>query len=370
MRAFLFALMVFLFLVAVKLFGDAASLLTNTYKSQWDSLTNNLGMNPFVGLCLGIFLTAIMQSSSATTSIAVAMVAAGTIQLEHAVPFVMGANIGTSITSSIVSLGHIGERKTFGRAYSASALQDMFNIMTTAVLLPLEICFGYLSNLARFLVGFLPSGTGESGGSWNPLPWMVDQPVDFVRWVLDSCLKTNTIIALLMMILALVILFYALVQITKNMKVLMDSRLEEMMNRVLAKNGYLGMLIGLIVTMIIQSSSITTSLLVPLVASGVLKLEMAYPILVGANIGTTITALLAAMAFSGTAGVDAISVALVHVLFNCSGALLWYPIPFMRLPVRGAKFLSALSTLSRKYVFMWLGCVFFIIPLIGLWLFS
>ena len=367
MRAFLFALMVFLFLVAVKLFGDAASLLTNTYKSQWESLTNNLGMNPFVGLCLGIFLTAIMQSSSATTSIAVAMVAAGTIQLEHAVPFVMGANIGTSITSSIVSLGQIGESKTFWRAYSASALQDMFNIMTTAVLLPLEICFGYLSKLARFLVDFLPSGTGESGESWNPLPWMVDQPVDFVRWVLDSCLKTNTIIALLMMILALVILFYALVQITKNMKVLMDSRLEEMMNRVLAKNGYLGLLIGLIVTMIIQSSSITTSLLVPLVASGVLKLEMAYPILVGANIGTTITALLAAMAFPGTAG---LSVALVHVLFNCSGALLWYPIPFMRLPVRGAKFLSHVSTISRKYVFMWLGCVFFIIPLIGLWLFS
>lgn len=371
LRGLLFCVLVFLFLVAVKLFGDAAKLLTVTYESGWNSLLDNLA-NPFLSLSLGIFLTAIMQSSSATTSIAVAMVATGTLTVEQAVPFVMGANIGTSITSTIVALGHIGERKTFSKAYSAGALQDMFNLMTTAVLLPLEICFGFLSRSAHFLVSFLPTGgDAASSGSWNPLPWMVEMPVKIIhRTFLEGvCHLVPTATAVLMMILGLAVLFFALIQITKNMKVLMASRIEELLNRVLSKNGFLGIVIGVVVTMIIQSSSITTSLLVPLVASGVLKLETIYPILLGANIGTTITSLMAAMAYSGAGGTAGLTLGLVHFLFNFCGVMIYYPIPWMRFPVRSAKFLAELAQRSRKFVIAWILLVFFALPLIGMWLF-
>jgi len=365
MRAFLFAALVFLFLVAVKLFGDATESLTQIYESSWNSLLTNF-QNPFLSLSLGIFLTAIMQSSSATTSIAVAMVAAGTFTLEQAVPFVMGANIGTSITCNIVALGHIGERKTFSKAYSVGALQDVFNILTVFTIFPLELKFGILSKTAQYLVGFLPAGSGTSGAGWNPLPTLVAIPVDFIGSMLSRfCVPTCA--AILMMVLALVILFYTLANITSNMKVLMASRIEEMLNRVLSKNGFLGLVIGIIVTMIIQSSSITTSLLVPLVASGVLRLDVIYPILIGANIGTTITAILAAMAYPGTAG---LTLALVHMLFNVSGLLLYYPLPFMRLPLLGAKTLAKNAEHSRKYVFAWLITVYVLIPLVGIWLFS
>lgn len=371
LRALLFCVLVFLFLVAVKLFGDSAKLLTETYESGWNSLLDNL-QNPFLSLSLGIFLTAVMQSSSATTSIAVAMVATGTLTVEQSVPFVMGANIGTSITSTIVSLGHIGDRKVFGRAYSAGALQDMFNLMTTAVLFPLEISCHFLSRMAHGLVGFLPAGSATAdGGSWNPLPYLVNLPVEFIhKTVLQNCGISNTFMAVIMMIFGLGILFYALIQITKNMKVLMESRIEELLNRVLSKNGLLGILIGLLVTMIIQSSSITTSLLVPLVASGVLKLETVFPILIGANIGTTITALMAAMAYSGAGGTAGLTLGLVHFLFNCTGAVLFYPIPWLRLPLHGAHWLQDLAQKSRRYAVMWMISIFFIIPVVGIWLFS
>lgn len=371
LRALWFCVLVFLFLVAVKLFGDAAKLLTVTYEDGWNFLLSNLS-NPFLSLSLGIFLTAIMQSSSATTSIAVAMTATGSLTIEQAVPFVMGANIGTSVTSTIVALGHIGNRKAFSKAYSAGALQDSFNLMTTAVLLPLEICFHVLSRLSRFIVGFLPLGTEvSSGGSWNPLPWLVNLPVKFVHETL--CEQTlqfvPTVTAGVMMVLGLGILFVSLIYITKNMKVLMANRIEALLNRVLSKNGLVGIVIGIVVTMIIQSSSITTSLLVPLVTSGVLKLEVVYPILLGANIGTTITALLAAMAYSGAGGVAGLTIGLVHFLFNASGALIFYPIPWMRWPVRWAKFLSELAGRNRRYVVAWILLVFLILPLVGILIF-
>ncbi|MFN7259310.1 MAG: Na/Pi symporter, partial [Cyclobacteriaceae bacterium] len=75
--------------------------------------------NPFTGLFIGLLVTAIIQSSSATTSMVVALVASGSISLQAAIPIIMGANIGTTITSTIVSLGFITKKKEFRRAVAA-----------------------------------------------------------------------------------------------------------------------------------------------------------------------------------------------------------------------------------------------------------
>src|SRR3954470_6467340 len=80
--------------------------------------------NPFTGLFIGLLVTAIIQSSSATTSMVVALVASGSISLEGAVPIIMGANIGTTITSTIISLGFITKKKEFRRAVSAGTYHD------------------------------------------------------------------------------------------------------------------------------------------------------------------------------------------------------------------------------------------------------
>lgn len=378
-RTALFFVLIYFFLIAVKMFGDSAQLFTQQYQETWDSLVSNL-RNPFVGLCLGIFVTALMQSSSATTSLAVAMVATGTIEFSNAVTIVMGANIGTSLTCMLVALGHMGQKKTFAKAFSAALIQDNFNLLTVGICFTLEITCGYLTKLSTWIVSrfsFLfetvAANAESTSSSWfvNPIPIAVEAPVSLLKhFLMKTCGMFPTSAAILMGIAALFLLFFALIQITKNMQILMADKIEVWLNQILSKNGYLGLLVGLAVTMIVQSSSITTSLMVPLVAAGILNVRTIFPIVLGANIGTTITAILASLAYTGTAvGMSGLQLALVHFLFNVTGVLLFYPVPFLRFPVFMTEYLTKILTQSRWYVFSWIALIFFLIPGIGLWLF-
>lgn len=371
------------------MFGASTDLLRNEYKTSVDALFSGM-RNPFIGLCVGIFATALMNSSSATTSLVVALVAMNVIPIEHAVPVVIGANIGASITSMVVSMGNITNKKAFVLGYGVPFIQDWYSIITATVCLTLEFSCHFLSRSAMWLAGLLvqfggsaaeaaeaagAAGTAaaESSGSWlcNPIPVLVEAPVKLDCFLLIDLMHfPNTACAILMGILGLGILFFALVNMTKNMKILMADKVEAWINAVLSKNGFLGLFIGWIVTMIIQSSGITTSLVVPLVASNILKIRTAYPLILGAKLGTPITGILAALAFLGTpAGLSAMAIALVHFLFNATGVCLLYPIPALRLPVFLTERLSPILGQHRIYVIMWGVCVFILIPVIGIFMF-
>merc|ERR1711998_148311 len=95
-------------------------------------------------------------------------------------------------------------------------------------------------------------------------------------------------------------------------------------------SGYLAMAMGVFITICVQSSSITTSALTPLVGVGVIKIERMYPTVLGANIGTTITGVLAALAADGSKIAITLQVAYCHLFFNIFGILIWYSIPSMR----------------------------------------
>lgn len=386
LRSLLFLLLIYLFLCAVKMFGASTDLLRNEYKTSVDALFSGM-QNPFVGLCIGIFATALMNSSSATTSLVVALVAMNVIPIENAVPVVIGANIGASITSMVVSMGNITNKKTFVLGYGVPFIQDWYSIITATVCLSLEFSCHFLSRAAMWLAGLLVQFGGspaeaagaagsaavETSGSWlcNPIPVLVEAPVKLDHFLFIDLLHfPNTVCAILMGILGLCILFFALLNMTKNMKILMADKVEEWINAVLSKNGFLGLFIGWIVTMIIQSSGITTSLVVPLVASNILKIRTAYPLILGAKLGTPITGILAAMAFLGTpAGLPAMAIALVHFLFNAIGVGLLYPIPALRLPVFLTERLSPILGQHRIYVIMWGVFVFILIPVIGIIMF-
>ena len=120
------------------------------------------------------------------------------------------------------------------------------------------------------------------------------------------------------------------------MRKLVADRIEASLNRVLGKGaGTVAMLLGLVITISVQSSSITTSIMIPLAAAGVVTLRNIYPVTLGANVGTTITALLAALA---TSRPEALTVAIVHTLFNVGGIVLLYPMPYVRdIPIRLAE---------------------------------
>jgi sodium-dependent phosphate cotransporter len=144
------------------------------------------------------------------------------------------------------------------------------------------------------------------------------------------------------------------------MKSLVISKTETVLDNVIGKNGLIGIIVGLFFTIIVQSSSITTSLLVPLIGAGLLTVESVFPITMGANIGTTTTAILASFATGNPA---AITIAFVHFLFNIIGVLFIYPIRVFRaIPINLAKNLGNLAFHKRRYALIYVLIVFFIVP--------
>ena len=189
-------------------------------------------------------------------------------------------------------------------------------------------------------------------------------PAQWVKELLSNLGANGDIKGGLMIVIGLAFIFISLAYITKNMRLLVADRVETAINQALgAGSGIVAILIGAIITVSVQSSSITTSVLVPLAASGVLTLGNIYPVTLGANIGTTVTALLASLATGSPA---AVTVAIVHTLFNISGILVFYPIKKLReIPIHMANRLSNVAAERRSLAIAYTLTAFVIVPLLG-----
>ena len=332
-------------------------------KGFQDALLQSVS-HPISGLCAGLLATVLVQSSSVSTSTIVGMVGAGTLPLALAVPMIMGANIGTTVTSTLASLGSIRRADEFRLAFAAATVHDFFNLLAVAVLLPLELATGFLSRMAGALTVFVGrSGVSAQEMAKSPIRAAVKLPVGWA----EDLLPGGRLGGFLLLGLGLACIFVALAFITRNMRRLMAGSVERVMNRVIGGGGGLvGIVVGIGVTVAVQSSSITTSILVPLVAAGVLTLQSAYPITLGANVGTTVTALIASLAVLKPEG---LTIALVHTLFNVVGLLLVYPIPAVRvIPIRLAEWLAEAASRSHRLVFAYVVTVFLLLPLLGVFL--
>ncbi|CAL1278365.1 unnamed protein product [Larinioides sclopetarius] len=120
--------------------------------------------NPVVGLMIGVLATVLVQSSSTSTSVVVTMVGTHLLTVRDAVPIIMGANIGTSVTNTVVSLGQASDRREFRRAFAAATIHDMFNWLAVIVLLPLEVATGYLEKLTGAIMASGEWHQAEGGG--------------------------------------------------------------------------------------------------------------------------------------------------------------------------------------------------------------
>ena len=358
-KVFLIGLLLYLFLVSLGLMGVA-------FKGFGAGFAENLirtTSNPFVGLFIGILATSLIQSSSTTTSIVVGMVGSGVLTVGNAVPIIMGANIGTTVTNTLVSLGHFTRRDEFRRAVSAATVHDFFNLICVAILFPLELATGILQNIATLMSGVFADFGGIKFTS--PIKIVTKPAIDFIKhFLIDISGLPKNVAYILMLVLSVLILFFCLFFIVKFMKSLVVKRVEAVLDDVLRKNALIGIIGGVIFTTIVQSSSVTTSLLVPLVASGVITLEVAFPITIGANIGTTGTAILASFASAAATGnIAAVVIAFVHFLFNLTGAVFIYPIKvFRRVPINLAKSLGDLAHRKRGYAIAYVLGLFFFVP--------
>ena len=322
--------------------------------------------NPVSGLFAGLLFTILVQSSSVSTATIVGLVGAGTIPLDLAVPMIMGANIGTTITNTLAALGNIRRPREFQLGFSAALLHDFFKIMAVAILLPLELATGWLVRSSVWLTGHLRGAEVSEVGA-SPIRTAVKLPVETITDLVRATGLVSVVVAILLLALGLGLIFGALGMLTKNMRQLVAGGLEKAMNTVIGKGGgSLGILVGVLVTIAVQSSSITTAILVPLVASGVLTLRNAYPVTLGANIGTTVTALLASLAVLRPEG---LTIALVHTLFNLAAIAIIYPIPFIReLPLKASVWMARIATEHRTLVLVYVLGTFVVIPLLGVFL--
>lgn len=310
--------------------------------------------NPFTALFIGLLITAMIQSSSTTTALVVALVASGSITIESAIPIIMGANVGTTITSTIVSLGFINKKKEFKRAAAAGTYDGFFNILIIIILFPLEYYYGFLSGISQWIATYFfhPAATAPVSTSYSQ-KWYMFGPV--VEWLVD------TIPGFLMAALSFVLLFTSILVFRKLISGLLLASSPERFSRFFFKNAWKSFFWGTLTTAAIRSSTITTSVVVPIVAQRIVPLRKAAPFILGANIGTTITAFIAAFFNVNTAG--AISIAIAHFLFNFIGVLVFYPIPLLRrIPLELANRLGRLTVKYRLAVFVYILLIFFCIP--------
>ncbi|MFA9445487.1 Na/Pi symporter [Egicoccus sp. AB-alg6-2] len=362
LRALLVVALLYAFLVGVGLLESGISALGEGFEQ---GLLTNVA-NPISGLFAGILFTVLVQSSSVSTSTIVGLVGAGTLSVPLAVPMIMGANIGTTVTNTLASLGNIRRSDEFRRGFAGATMHDFFNLLAVAILLPLELATGFLAEFAEEITERL-RGTEVSEVGTSPIRTAVKLPIEFVEGFLDGNPVGGRLAGIIFLALGLGLIFLALGLITRNMRELVAGRIEQAMNRLVGRGGgAMGIVVGIAVTVSVQSSTITTSILVPLVAAGILTLPNAYPITLGANVGTTITALLASLAVLRPEG---LTIALVHTLFNLSALVLLYPVRKVRmLPVRMAEGLADLAVKRRSVVFGYVLGLFLIVPLLGVFL--
>ncbi|KAF1330080.1 Sodium-dependent phosphate transporter, partial [Globisporangium splendens] len=375
-------LALYFFMVAVKLIGDGFTLALGCDTKGAFNFANN----PFAGLMIGTVATALLHSSGTVTSITVALVGAGGMTIRQGVYVVMGANVGTCVTCIIVAFGQVSDRARFQRAMAAATVHDMYNIWSVIVMFPIEIICHPLEKLSSAM-----SHAKTSGGAFNspvdaivdPLTEkliVVDQPSIYQvatgekvcvandSFVIGGAFKGSSMsdgsIGAIVVCIGFTLLVCALLSLVKMLAKALMGPTKKFMTRMLNYNGYVNIFVGIVVTFSVHSSTVVTSTLTPLAGLGVITLEQVYPLVIGANLGTTGTALLASLV---TGKADAVAIALVHFWFNMFGIFLFYPIPITRKPILG--WARSLAFFSASWPFsaaLFLIALFLVVPTIAL----
>lgn len=234
-------------------------------------LLSYLTSNRLLAIIVGAVITAIIQSSGATTVMVVGFVNAGLMTLVQAVGVIMGANIGTTITAWIVSLGQLG---------------DAAKVMNPSFYAP------FLIGIGAFVILFSKKDKVKNAGE---------------------------------IIVGIGLLFEGLTFMSSSIAPYTDAPIFSQAFQIVGSNPFLGILIGIIVTAVLQSSSASVGILQTLALNGVVTTNAAIYITLGQNIGSCVTALISSAGTTRTAK----RAACMHILFNIAGALLFGTVGFI-----------------------------------------
>ncbi|MFO7865673.1 MAG: Na/Pi symporter [Candidatus Aminicenantes bacterium] len=342
----------YLFIFSLQLMGDALKMFGSGFAEALIATTSS----PVAGLFIGILATSFVQSSSSTTAIVVGLVGGGVLNVSNAIPIIMGANIGTSVTNTLASMTQIKRSAEFQRSFAAAIVHDYFNMLSVAVLFPLQ----YFTNYLGIAADYLGHKFQHVGGLkfFSPVNALTRPVAALFKNILGD-------LPWLLLVISVFLLLFSLTRMVKTLKSLVVYKAEGWFDRYLFKNPVRAFFVGFLLTSMVQSSSITTALAVPMAGAGLLTLAQVFPYTLGANLGTTFTAILAALV---TGNLFAVVVAFSHLLFNISGMLVWWPL--MRVPIGLAKGFAKFSTRHKLFPLFYIIIVFFLIPIILIYLFK
>lgn len=350
--------LVYILLVAVGMIGDGFKWAAGG--AEGAAQLFQFATNPFMGLIIGTMATALVQSSSTVSSIIVGLVAGG-LPVEIAIPMIMGTNIGTTMTATLVSLGSLGKRKAFRRSFAAATVHGFFNVMSVFIFLPLEMMTGFLAKTSEWMAGMLYGGGSADMGSLNFIKPLTKPVIKLFVELFDALPGNTGGVALA--ITGLVLIFVSISYLGKILKKLMVGKAKDLMHKAIGHGPMSSITSGTLITFLVQSSSTSTSLVIPLVGSGVFRVKEIYPFTLGANIGTCITALLAATTLSGAHAISGLQIALVHLLFNVIGVVFIFGIPFLRqIPYNAARRFAQIASRHKSLVIAYVLGVFFVLP--------
>jgi solute carrier family 34 (sodium-dependent phosphate cotransporter) len=337
----------FFFILALEILGDGAQVLTGCAAG---ALFGD-DQNPVSSLMIGILVTCLLQSSSTTTSIIVALVGAGAVSVQQGIYMVFGgkfrgtaeydakhisfpdhfvmfsANIGTTITNTIVAMGQLGDGDQLERAFAGATVHDMFNYLSVAIFFPLEVITGVFAKLTSALVKNAKTTDGDTRDSFvgkyiEPIgkalilvnksvtkdvaqggtcasyyPTVCEDPSnptgDSCTYGLIACPKgdlpcpalfqagatqvTDQTSGLVAFLAGITMLFICLAGVVTVLSQMLMGVSNKIIYKATTINGYIAILIGCGLTVAVQSSSITTSALTPLVGMDLIRLEQMFP---------------------------------------------------------------------------------------------
>lgn len=358
---------IYILITAVNVIGDGFKSATGGQAEELFAFAEN----PLIALMIGVLATGLIQSSSTTTSIVVGL-AAGGLPMEICIPMLMGANIGTTLTSTLVSLGMVRDKESFRRGFAAASVHDMFNLFAVVIFLPLEMLTGILEKSSGWLSEQMAGSDGGIvavifGGIGAGVTAVTEPLADLIGMLAEWIPQPWG--GILLIFIGIGLILSVINFIGSLLKVVMVGRAKQVLHSAIGRGPITGIFSGMLITIMVQSSSTTTALVVPLAGSGTFSVKQIYPFTLGANIGTTVTALIAAFAFSGVEAQFALQAALVHLLFNLLATALIFGVPFLRAtPLKAAALLGELGARNKLFVVAWVLGVFVVVPAVLIFL--
>ena len=373
---------VFLFICSLEGVGYGFKLMFSEWAHVILSLIES-GVAPYTGLAIGVLATTLLESSSAvvaTTMISMASIVASGLPLASAirfgVPMILGANVGTTVgnTLTLLAIRKATTREEFNATIPGVLVDDIFKFLTVGFFFVLEVTTGFLSTIVTGAGSFLYETFRLEGllavFEKTVIDVVITEPIIkplgsvFTNW-LGSQLSGILFFILWFALVVVSIDFL----ITKGLNQLLQT---DWANRI--ASAFLSPLrafaTGFSLTWLVGSSSIGTSLVIPMIATKIVTVDRAYPYICGCGLATTVD--LAQLYGYVAGGLVSIMLGLTHVLLNIFGLVLWLISPLRVVPVRIAKRLGQFMTSHPNSAVLLIGyavCIFIVLPLLVILLF-